>query len=540
MASPHLDAVTESDFIVVGAGAAGAVVARRLVDHGHSVLLLEAGGSDRHPYLQIPAGFLPVLRDGRASWGYATEPEAGLGGRVLPYPRGKVLGGSGAINGLMQSWGQPADFDHWAQLGCTGWSFDEVRPFFMKSECYPQGDPATRGRAGPLAITGFSDPHPIARDFLGTAAEFGLPVLDDYNSDFRCGLGLVQQTRTGRVRATSATAYLRPLRPSHLFQLATDAHVLSIDLQGGRAVGVRFRQGGQLRSASARREVVLCAGAINTPQLLNLSGIGDAAQLQALGIEVKHHLPDVGRNLHDHFVSKVVRRIEGRTCLNEQSKGLRLAWEVIKYLTTGKGILTYSAASATGYLKSASDLQEPDLQVSFTPGSFPVTGGFALDVQGGMSMGAWQMRPQGRGSVRTVSPDPMVAPRISLGYLQHPQDERTAVAALRLSRRFLFAKVFDGYGREELLPGAGVTSDDALLDYARRTGSTTYHAVGSCRMGVDEGAVVDPRLCVRGVAGLRIADASIMPRITSSNTHAPTVMIAEKAAQMIHRDAAAG
>lgn len=322
-------------------------------------------------------------------------------------------------------------------------------------------------RHGPLPITGFSDPHPIARDFLRAGAEFGLPVLDDYNSEFRCGLGLVQQTRAGRLRATSATAYLRPLRNTPKLQLVTAAHVQSIDMQGARAAGVTYRLGGQVRTARARCEIVVCAGSINTPQLLNVSGIGDTAQLQSLGVAVRHHLPGVGRNLHDHFVAKVVRRIEGRTTLNQQAVGLRLALEVLKYLLQAKGILTYSFASATGYLKSSPELQAPDLQVSFAPASFPVTGGFALEALGGMSMGAWQMRPESRGCVQTVSPDPSVPPKITLGYLQSPQDQRVAVAGLRLSRRFLFAKVFDSYGREETLPGAEVASDDALLGCAR-------------------------------------------------------------------------
>ena len=523
----------EFDFIVVGAGAAGSVIARRLTDSGNTVLLLEAGTSDRHPYIQIPAGFFRLLRDGRASWGYATQPEAGLGGRSLAFPRGKVLGGSGSINGLMQSWGLPRDFDHWAATGCRGWSFAEVRPFFMKSESYANGDSATRGRDGPIGIADFADPHPISLDFLEAGVQLGLPILHDYNSDFRSGVGLVQQTRSGRFRASSATAYLRPVLKAANLKLATAAHVQSVDMDGARAVGVTYRQGGLTRSARARCEIVLCAGCINTPQLLNLSGVGDATSLRSLGIPVKHHLPAVGRNLHDHLVAKVVRRISGKISLNEQARGARLALEVMKYLFQGRGILTYSAAGATGYLKSAPDLDTPDMQMSFAPASFQPGGAFALDTEPGMTMGVWQMRPESRGSVQTVSPDPSLPPKITLGYLHSEVDQQAAVIGLRWSRRLLFSKVFDRYGRGELLPGADVTSDEGLLDYARRTGTTAFHAVGSCRMGSDHDCVVDPELRVRGIAGLRIADASIMPRITSSNTHAPTVMIAEKAAEMI-------
>ncbi len=523
----------EFDYVVVGAGAAGAVIARRLTDNGDSVLLLEAGSSDRHPYIQIPAGFIYLLRDSLVSWGYSTQAESGIGGRTLVYPRGKVLGGSGSINGMMQSWGLPYDFDRWASEGCPGWSFNEVRPYFMKSESYAHGNPETRGRSGPIAIADFATPHPIAKDLLRAGQQLGLQTLQDYNSDFREGLGLVQQTRRGRFRETASTAYLRPLRNASNLRIETSAKAVSIDLKGAKAVGVTYRQGSAMRTVRARREIILSAGSINSPHLLNLSGIGDATQLQSLGIAVKHHLPDVGLNLQDHYVTKTVRRIEGKRTLNEQGRGLNLLAEIANYVLRGKGILTYSFACATGYLKSSPGLKTPDLQISFAPGSFTPGKGYALDPDPGMTLGIWQMRPESRGRVQTRSADPSVAPAITLGYLQSEADQRAAVSAVRWSRRLLFADVFAAYGRDEVFPGPGVNTDDELLEYARRTGGTTFHPVGSCRMGSDERSVVDPQLRVRGVAGLRVADASVMPHITSSNTHAPTVMIAEKAADMI-------
>mgnify|MGYP003582764638 CR=1 FL=1 len=523
----------EFDYIVVGAGAAGSVVARRLVDAGDTVLVLEAGPTDWHPLIQIPAGFFHLLRDGRASWGYSTQPVASIGGRSQVYPRGKVMGGSGAINGLMQSWGLPYDFDRWAASGCTGWSFEDVRPYFMKSEAYANGNPANRGHSGPITVSDFVTPHPLAEDLLSAGVELGLPVLKDYNSEFGEGVSLVQQTRKGRLRVTSASAYLRPVRSAANLKLETHAHVASINIEAGRVAGVSYLKGGVLKTANARREVILCAGAINTPHLLNISGIGDGAELQSLGIQLQHHLPQVGRNLQDHYVTKVVRRVAGKTTLNEQAKGAKLVKEVMKYLLQGKGILTYSFASATGYVKSAPELDTPDLQLSFAPGSFPPTGGYSLDPEPGVTLGIWQMRPTSRGEVRTVSADPNVAPAIAPGYLQTSADQRAAIEAVRWSRRFLFSKAFESYGGAEVTPGESVTSDEAILEYSRRTGSTTFHPVGSCRMGSDTDAVVDPQLRVRGLAGLRIADASVMPNITSSNTHAPTVMIAEKAADMI-------
>lgn len=526
--------MTEFDYVVVGAGAAGCVVTRRLVDSGASVLLLEAGRSDRHPYVRVPAGFFRVLKSGHSSWGYKIEPQAGLAGRSFDYPRGKVLGGSGAINGLVQSWGLPFDYDRWASEGCAGWSFSDVKPLFMRSESYAAGDPSQRGRTGPIVIAGGTATHPLVGAFLRAATQAGLPVLADYNSEFRAGVSLAQQTRDGRFRETSATAYLRPVRHRPNLSVQTSALVCSILLDDGRcARGVTYRVGGVEKAAHARKEVIVCGGAVNTPHLLNLSGIGHGDELRAAGIDVKHHLPGVGHGMQDHYTSKVVRRMRGVTTLNQQGRGLRLMGEVVDYLARGRGILTSSPSFVTGYLKSSPELDIPDLQISFIPASFQPGGKFVLEREPGMSMGIWQMRPQSRGSVRTVSPDPDVAPIISPGYLQSEVDQRCVVAALRWGRRLLFSQAFEGYGAEEVMPGEAMSSDEELLDYARRNGGTTYHPASSCRMGADGQAVVDSRLRVHGIDKLRIADASVMPHVTSGNTHAPTVMIAEKAADLI-------
>lgn len=529
--------MNEFDYVVVGAGAAGSVVARRLVDSGASVLLLEAGKSDRHPYVRVPAGFFKVLKSGHSSWGYKIEPQVGLGGRSFDYPRGKVLGGSGAINGLVQSWGLPYDYDRWAREGCEGWSFDEVRPFFIRSESYAAGDPVKRGRNGPIVVSDYADLHPVARDFLRAATQEGLPVLTDYNSDYRAGVSQAQQTRDGRFRETAATAYLRPVMTRPNLKVVTSALACAIELDDSRcACGVSYRVGGVQRSAKARREVIVCGGTVNTPHLLNLSGIGHGDELQAAGIAVRHHLPGVGHGMQDHYTSKLVRRLRGMTTLNEQGRGLRLMAELGNYMARGKGILTASPSFVTGYLKSAPDLDIPDLQISFIPASFELGGKFVLESKPGMSMGVWQMRPESRGHIRTLSPRPEMAPAISPGYLQSTVDQQCVVAGLRWARRLLFAKAFDAYGAEEVMPGRDLTTDEQLLDYARRTGGTTYHPVGSCRMGSDEEAVVDSQLRVHGIRGLRIADASIMPHVSSGNTHAPTVMVAEKASDLILRE----
>ena len=527
----------EFDYIIIGAGAAGCVLADRLsADGGSSVLLLEAGRHDRHPYIRIPAGFFYLLSDPRFNWGYSSAPEPGLDGRRMPYPRGKVVGGSGSINGLWQSRGLPVDYDRWAEQGCTGWSFADIKPYFDRSEAFAPELGTGRGHAGPIKVD-MSQVHPLTARFLEGGPSLQLPIIKDYNSSPGEGLAVVQQTRRGRFRETSATAYLKPALRRPNLDLVTRAHVTGIDIRDGRAVGVRFRREGrsQEENAVARAEIVLSAGSINSPHLLHLSGIGPAQELADAGIHPVVDLPGVGKNLQDHIVARIVYELPGTATLNQTSRGLRLLGQILRYVLAGDGILTYSAANGTGFLKSRPELPDPDLQLVFTPASYSPEKAGRLDRSSAISLGVWQMRPESRGVLRTVSPDPSIAPEFTLGYLTDERDQRSMVAGLKLCRRLLDA-AFSGQRTNELRPGADVTSDEALLAHIRRTGTTTFHPVGSCRMGLDDGAVVTPELKVRGVRGLRVVDGSVMPNVTSSNTFAPIVAIAEKAADLIIAD----
>ncbi|HRD76008.1 MAG TPA: GMC family oxidoreductase N-terminal domain-containing protein [Hyphomicrobiaceae bacterium] len=528
------------DYVIIGAGSAGATIANRLTESGrYSVLLLEAGPSDlKSPYIHFPAGFMRLLDDRRVNWVYHTEPEERTGSRKLLYPRGKVLGGSSSINGVLQVRGQHQDFDDWAAMGCRGWSFREVLPFFRRSETYLPGDPAYRGKSGPLIVSDIANHHPLTLDFVKAGQELGLPYNPDYNGAQQEGVGTYQQTRKGRLRMSTARSYLRPAMKRANLKVETEAHVLGLKFEGNRIAGLSYRKGkadgaSPPIEALAGREVILCAGAINSPHILQLSGIGAPDDLKRIGVPVRVALPGVGYNFHDHYVARVVRNVRGRVTVNEQSRGWRLGVEVLRYVLKGDGILTYAAGNGVAFVRSEGHMTRPDIQLSFAPASFADGRLGVLADRPGMTCGGWQLRPTSRGSVLAKSSNPAEAPAIRPNYLAEEVDQRAMVAVLRWSRALLNAPVFADCGAEEAVPGPGITTDDEWLAYARANGTTVYHPVGTCKMGTDRLAVVDPELRVHGIAGLRVADASIMPVTTSGNTNAPTIMIGEKAADMI-------
>ena len=530
----------EFDYVIVGSGSAGSVLADRLTASGrYTVCVLEAGPSDyKSPFIHFPAGFFKLLDNPAVNWVYHTEPEPGSNGRRILYPRGRVLGGSSSINGVMQVRGQREDFDDWAAMGCPGWSYEEVLPYFKKSETYLPGDPKYRGKSGPLVVEDYRGHHPITHDFVKAGQQLGLKFNPDYNGANQEGIGYVQQTRAGRWRVSTARAFLRPAMKRPNLKVETGVLATSLNYSGNRISGVTFRYrsgagASQPVPLTARIETIVCGGAINSPQLLQLSGIGNPEHLRSIGVDVRVALPGVGYNLHDHYVARVVRKVVGRETVNELSRGPKLAWQVARWAVRGDGILTYSAGNGIAFVRSRPGLTRPDVQISFAPASYPNGQIGKLDTTPGMTCGAWQCRPLSRGSVLARSKDAGEAPAIKPNYLDHELDRATIVAGLKLCRQIVNAPVFQAYGGDELHPGRVVQSDDEWLDYARRNGSTVYHPVGSCKMGTDRLAVVDPELRVHGIAGLRVVDASVFPSMTSSNTNAPTIMIAEKAADLI-------
>jgi choline dehydrogenase len=530
----------QADYVIAGAGSAGCVLANRLTeDPNVRVLLIEAGGRDWNPYIHVPAGFMHLLGHPTLTWGYHAEPDPGTAGRAILYPRGRVLGGSSSINGLIYVRGQPEDFDHWGQLGNRGWSWDNVLPYFRKAENWEGGETAVRGKGGPLHTSPMERP-PLCAAVIEAGREVGLEYREDVNNlppGAGDSIGWCQQTRGGRRRASTARTYLRPAMRRPNLAVVVNALVRRVVLDGKRAVAVEFERGGNVERAEAAREVILSAGAIGSPQILQLSGIGAPDHLGRIGIPVRHELPGVGRNMQDHFVARISWRVHGASTVNERSRGLPLAAEMLRYLVAGKGILTYSASLAAASVRVLEESATPDVQLSIAPGSFKDGQIGALDEFPGITAGAWQMRPLSRGYVEAKSADPREAPAINPRYLSEEADRRAIVGGLRFVRRLFAAPALAKYCGAELIPGRDVTSDDELLDYARQKGSTVYHATCTCRMGSDQMAVVDDQLRVHGLERLRVVDASIMPSVTSTNTNAPTIMIAERGAELIRRTA---
>ena len=526
----------ETDYVVVGAGSAGCVVASRLSEDASRVVLLEAGSSDRHPLIHVPAGVGHLLYDRRVNWMYASEQEPGANNRNLHCPRGRVLGGSSSINGMLYVRGNAADYDAWAQLGCRGWTYDEVLPHFKHSERYTGGDPSYRGRGGPMPVEDYRTILPLTHHFVRAAQEAGFPFNPDINGGTQDGVGYSQMTRRGRFRGSTAQTFLREARGRQNLRIETNAVATRLLMRGRRCIGVAFRRGGEDHEVHVAREVILSGGSINSPQLLQLSGIGPAAHLQAHGIEVVHDLPGVGGNLVDHYAVRIVHRIRDLVSINELARGVRLAREIARFAVTGRGALTFGVTSAMVFCESREGLASPDLQLLFTPASYVFGKALVLERDPGMTLAICPTRPRSRGSVMLRSPDPLTAPAIRFNYLTDGDDLRVMRAGFRHGRRILDAPAFQPFDVAETRPGREVQTDDEIDAFARQEGASLYHPVGTCKMGIDAQAVVDPRLRVHGIEGLRVADAAIMPFTTTGNTNAPTIMIGEKAAHMIRQD----
>jgi choline dehydrogenase len=531
----------DSDYIVVGAGSAGCVIASRLSETGARVTLLEAGPTDWLPWIHIPAGVLKLLRHPLVNWNYTAEAGPGSAGREIHWPRGKTLGGSSSINGMLYVRGNPADFDGWAQMGCRGWSFEDVLPFFRKSENYVQGGDADyRGKGGVLQVEDYRTVLPLTHHFVQAAQAAGYPFSPDLNGKQQEGVGYSQMTRIGKYRGSTARTFLAAAKGRANLRVETSALATRLLFEGRRCVGVTFRQGSNDRTLRAAREVILCGGAINSPHLLQISGVGPAEHLGSIGVDVVHHLPGVGANLQDHYVSRVAHRVRGEISINRLARGVALAGQVVRFFTVGNGALTFGVTSAQVFTRSREGLASPDLQLLFTPASYDPAVFGALERQDGMTVAVCPVRPDSRGTIMAVSKDPFQKARITPNYLSAPGDGQVLLAGMRFTRTIFAQPPIARHSVVETAPGPEVQSDDALLDYCRRYGTTIFHPVGTCRMGENNPmAVVDSRLRVHGLDGLRVIDASVMPTLTTGNTNAPTIMIAEKGAAMIREDAAA-
>ena len=540
MTTPKLD--SGFDYIIVGAGSAGCVLANRLsADPGCRVLLLEAGGATHGFWVRLPVGYFRTINDQRYSWQFPVVPQASTAGRPMVWPRGKVLGGSSAINGLLYIRGQRQDFDDWAALGATGWGYRDVLPHFKRSERYEGGENEFHGGTGELGVSDLRNDHPFCEAWLAAAEQAGHPRTPDFNGAQSDGMGRYQLTVRGHWRCDAATAFLAPVRKRANLVVLTGAHVTRVLQAHGRAVGVQWMQNGAVHEARADGEVILAGGALQSPQLLQLSGIGPAALLRQYGITVQVDAPEVGENLQDHYQARVIVKLRQRRSLNDDVRSpLRLAQMGAQWLFQQRGPLTVGAGQVGGLACTEyAEGGRADVLFNVMPLSVDKPGD-ALHRFSGFSASATQCRPLSRGTVGLNSGDPLAAPRIVANYLQEPQDARVLVAGLRQLREIYAQPAFRGLVTgEEHFPGTDATSARALDAFVRQKGGTVYHPVGTCRMGGDNASVVDERLRVRGVDRLRVIDASVMPRLVSTNTNAAAIMIGEKGAAMLLEDAGA-
>lgn len=522
------------DYIVVGAGSAGSVLANRLSASGeYKVLVLEAG-RESHPWSRVPVGFAKLIDNPAANWLYESEPEEASGGRRIPVPRGKLLGGSSSINGMVFVRGQAQDYDQWAQLGNRGWSYSDVLPIFKDMESYQgDGDDEYRGRDGPLKVTENIETGGIYDALIAAAGENGIEYTKDYNGASQDGIGMTQSTiRKGR-RMSTAFCYLDPARNRSNLKIQANALTECLLFDGKRCNGVRYTLGGQTREAKAMREVIVSAGSINSPQLLELSGIGQADRLQSLGIDVVHGLKGVGENLRDHYSPRMkwsLPRSLGLT-YNDKGRGLGLVWQALKYAFTDKGLLGLPASPIRAYVRTREGLDAPDAAISWIP--FLANESFKLHEDSGITAIMHILRSESTGHIHIASGDAHRPPAIQFNFLSAELDREVLLKAMRMTRRIMNTAPMDNIAADEIAPGINAESDEELLEWVKHNAETTYHPVGTCKMGSDAMAVVDDQLRVHGIEGLRVADASIMPTLTSGNTNAPSIMIGEKASRMI-------
>ncbi|MBD9422167.1 GMC family oxidoreductase N-terminal domain-containing protein [Achromobacter sp. ACM04] len=537
-AQPSLRDADQFDYVIVGSGAAGSILANRLSADGSTVCVLEAGPPDRSPYLHIPAGFIKAVFNKKYAWQFSSEGTAQTNGRRVPIPQGRTLGGSTSINGLVYNRGQAADFDHWAALGNTGWSYDEVLPYFKSMERRVGGDDRYRGRKGELPVTDIDWIHPLCEAFIAGAVEQGIPRNPDYNGADQAGVGYFQRTIDRGWRMSTAKCFLKPAMGRKNLEVRTYAQATRILFDGGKAAGVAYchpAHPSQVRAVRARREVIVSCGAINTPKLLQLSGLGPADLLRQHNIDVVCDLPGVGENLSDHYSVRVVARVKNSQTMNQLVKGLSLAGQISRWMMKRPSIMALSPSLLHYFWKSTPDLALPDLQGVFTPASYKEGYVGMLDDFPGMTAGVWQHRPESRGQVRIRSADPLQDPVILANYLENERDQMTLVRGIRLARQLLRSQALSQYFDSEVLPGPLCESDSELLDFARRYGVSSYHVNGTARMGQagDKYTVVDPQLRVHGVGNLRVIDSSVMPAMPSANICAATMMIGNKAADLI-------
>ncbi len=528
------------DYVIVGAGSAGCILANRLSSCGkYSVCVLEAGPKDWHPMLYIPAGFIKTLVNPRFNWMYSSEPSAGTNGRPIPAPRGKVLGGSSSINGMGFNRGQKMDFDVWAQKGNPGWSYDDILPYFRRFETYKSHDDQSyRGSKGEMTITDLDWIDPLCEAYIKGAESMGIPRNADYNGKTQEGISYLQRTVRGRFRMSAARAFLNPAKKRSNLRVITNAHVTRITFDGFCATGICYKLGGSNeteRRIQAGKELILAAGAIGSPHLLQVSGVGAADHLSKIGCDVRHNLPAVGANLQDHYATRLTYRVHGADTINNRARGLPLFTEIVKYCFGKKSILQLGPTAIFCFLKSNESLTDPDIQINFTPGTHQHGMQSTLEKQAGFTLATWQHRPESFGYVRAKSPNPFQHPEIQPNYLAAETDRQVILSAIKICRRLAQTDALRPFVSEETFPGAACQTDDELLNSAREIGQSIYHLMGTCRMGrrEDQSSVVDEKLKVHGIKNLRVIDASIMPTMVSANLNAAAMMIAEKGADMV-------